>query len=100
MIDRQLPDSCFAFVSRDKGKRLFPHHDATGKLDIPHLGSAVFYVGLRLMNDDFNSLRQHREVILHLLYHTRQCGLSEWTRYLEDALLKIERSAIIYSNSE
>lgn len=38
-----LPDSSFACVQGDK--RLYPHHDASGKLDMPHMRAAMSRMG-------------------------------------------------------
>jgi len=38
-----LPDSAFACVSGDK--RLYPHHDASGKVDMPHMRAAMSRIG-------------------------------------------------------
>ena len=41
---RQLPDTAFASVETDRdGRKVrhLPHHDADGKLDLPHLCSAL-----------------------------------------------------------
>ena len=38
-----LPDS--AFACKDASGRHYPHHDASGKLDMPHLRNAMSRIG-------------------------------------------------------
>lgn len=57
-----LPDSSFAYVG--DGKRLYPHHDADGKLDIIHLKNALSCI------DGDQSGKAHLD------HHARAEGLS------------------------
>ena len=61
---RQLPDSAFAAVEitpEGKQVRHLPHHDAQGKLDVPHLCNALSRVGQVKWHDPANAgaARQH-----------------------------------------
>jgi hypothetical protein len=63
-----LPDSAFACV--DSSGRHYPHHDASGKLDLPHLRNALS----RLGQDDTTSCGAS-----HLRSHARAQGVGQKT---------------------
>ena len=79
-----LPDSAFACV--DSSGRHYPHHDAAGKLDLPHLRNAMS----RLAQDDTTScgaehLRAHAKTALKgdplitaLPLKAEQLGTARW----------------------
>jgi len=61
-----LPDSAYACV--DKSGRHYPHHDAAGKLDLPHLRNALS----RLAQDDTTSCGA-----AHLRAHAKSVGVGQ-----------------------
>jgi len=61
-----LPDSAFACV--DKSGRHYPHHDAAGKLDLPHLRNALS----RLGQSDTTSCGA-----AHLRAHAKAAGIGQ-----------------------
>jgi hypothetical protein len=76
-----LPDSAFALIdkggSKDKeGKtvprtlRNLPHHDSSGKLDLPHLRNAMARVTHTNLSKD-----QQKQAHDHLLKHYRELGM-------------------------
>ena len=70
---RQLPDSAFAAIERTpEGKviRHLPHHDAEGRLDIPHLCNALARLTQVKWRDPANAKAARR----HLEEHLAQVG--------------------------
>ena len=79
-----LPDSAFAVIlpggeKDDDGKttprslRKLPHHDADGKLDLPHLRNAL----ARLPQTDGLSESQKSRAMSHLEKHSKAAGVGE-----------------------
>jgi hypothetical protein len=70
-----LPDEAFAVVHvRADGTRSrhLPHHDAEGRLDLPHLRSALARLGQVRWEDPADAERARR----HLLGHRAALGVS------------------------
>jgi hypothetical protein len=77
---KDLPDSAFALVVKGKkdkeGKtvprtnRNLPHHDKSGKIDLPHLRNAMARVTHTSL-----SRAQQKHAHDHLLQHYRQLGM-------------------------
>jgi hypothetical protein len=75
-----LPDSAFALVVKGEkdsaGKtvprtnRNLPHHDASGKVDLPHLRNAMARVTHTNLSKD-----QQKQAHDHLLRHYRELGM-------------------------
>ncbi|MEM3011510.1 MAG: hypothetical protein QXE76_06840 [Candidatus Bathyarchaeia archaeon] len=67
-----LPDSAFAVVYTENGKtiRKFPHHNASGEVDLPHLRNA----NARLPQSEIPE-EQKRKAMLHLALHKKQFGI-------------------------
>jgi len=67
-----LPDSAFAIVYEENGEtaRKFPHHDAGGNVDLPHLRNA----NARLPQSDVPSPYKQR-AMRHLATHKKKLGL-------------------------
>jgi hypothetical protein len=75
-----LPDGAFAFVvkgSKDKeGKTVprtngnLPHHDSSGKVDLPHLSNAMARVTHTSLSKE-----QQKRAHDHLLNHYKQLGM-------------------------
>ena len=61
-----LPDGAFACI--DGAGRHYPHHDAQGNLDLPHLRAALSRIG-----DPANAQCGRR----HLEAHARAAGIGE-----------------------
>jgi hypothetical protein len=71
---RALPDEAFAVVhvwpDGTKSRHL-PHHDADGRVDVPHLRSALARVGQVRWKDPADAERARQ----HLLSHEEALGL-------------------------
>lgn len=70
---RRLPDPAFAAIETTaEGKKLrhLPHHDAQGKLDVPHLCNALARVGQVKWRDPARAEDARR----HLRDHLEQAG--------------------------
>ncbi|HEY7140878.1 MAG TPA: hypothetical protein VIE44_12305 [Methylomirabilota bacterium] len=70
-----LPDEAFAFVHvRADGTRSrhLPHHDAEGRLDLPHLRNALARLGQVRWEDPADAERARQ----HLLGHQAALGVS------------------------
>jgi len=74
-----LPDSAFALVvkgEKQEGKtvprtnRNLPHHDSSGKVDLPHLRNAM----ARVTHTNLSKAQQ-KEAHDHLLRHYRELGM-------------------------
>jgi hypothetical protein len=74
-----LPDEAFAVVHvRPDGttSRHLPHHDADGRLDLPHFRSALARLGRVRWEDPADADRARR----HLLEHQEALGVRRATR--------------------
>ena len=63
-----LPDEAFAVVHlRPDGSksRHLPHHDADGRLDLPHLRSALARLDLVHWEDPANAARARQHLLMH-----------------------------------
>jgi len=70
---RSLPDSAFAAIEvMGDGKRVrhLPHHDANGKLDIPHLCNALSRLSQVKWHDPANAEMARQ----HLKEHMKEVG--------------------------
>jgi hypothetical protein len=67
-----LPDSAFAVVYMENGKKIrkFPHHNASGAIDPPHLRNA----NARLTGSKIPE-EQKQKAMLHLASHKKQLGI-------------------------
>jgi hypothetical protein len=66
---RQLPDSAFAAIETSpdgKTLRHLPHHDATGKLDLPHVRSALSRLHQVKWQDPATAESAHQHLLDHL----------------------------------
>jgi len=78
-----LPDSAFAIVYKenDRPARKFPHHQANGNIDLPHLRNA----NARLPQSEIPE-RYKRQAMRHLATHKKKLGIgtfAEEARLLE-----------------
>jgi hypothetical protein len=67
-----LPDSAFACI--DSSGRHYPHHDKSGKLDLPHLRNAMS----RVMQEDTTSCGK-----AHLMAHAKAQGMGGKMEFLK-----------------
>jgi len=74
-----LPDSAFAYIikgEKEEGKtvprtnRNLPHHDSSGKIDLPHLRNAM----ARVTHTNLSKAQQ-KEAHAHLLRHYKELGM-------------------------